>query len=217
MEILSGVELEETLLEQLISSGKSGHDVARAHHNDPGSNGFTFGNDRYHRSCELAKIALENHGFAVRRVGAALHATRGSLELHFATARAADVQIPSSFDTNTDTRKEAGRRNVMIQPSLEGIDEAAQPMRQIIHLVWSGNELNGLIAVHVGRLVASSDQRVVWNEIRRIDGIDSDRNADNELISTVSSNYADQEEPVLRLSVIQSSVTVGEQTHGVKK
>lgn len=217
MEILSNVDLEETLLEQLISSGRDGHDVARAHHNDPGSNGFTFGNDRYHRSCELAKIALETHGFAVRRVGAALHALRGSIELHFATARTSDVQAPSSFDMNTDARIAAGAKNFFVQPSLEGIDEALRYMTQIIHLVWSGNEVDGLIAVHLGRLVAFSDQRVVWNEIKRIDTTELDQSADKHLKSTASRDYADQDEPVLGLSVIPRVTPDGERTHGIEK
>lgn len=212
MEILIGLELEDELIEQLISSGRSGHEVAQAHHNDPGSNGFTFGNDRYHRSCELARIPLEKYGFNIKRMGAALHALRGTIELHFATARTSNVEIPASFDTNTDSRVAAAQSNAMIQLSLEGIEEAL-PRRQIFHWVWSGNEASGLIAVHVGRLVANSDHGVVWDVVRRIDGIELDLNATHDVPPVVSPNYADQEEPILKLSVIESSDIAGDRTH----
>ena len=65
MNVLSGVNLTDSLLAAFVACGRDGHNIALAHQNDPGSNGFTFGTDRYHRSCELLKDHLEAAGFTL--------------------------------------------------------------------------------------------------------------------------------------------------------
>lgn len=205
MEILKGVEIERELLERLVVSGQLGHEVALAHNNDPGSNAFTFGNDRYHRSCETSKLALEECGFHVRRSGAALYGIRNGVEIHFATARTADVHTPSSFDPNTDARIAAGLNNATVQQPFEGIDELLPPRRQILHVVWSGNDAIGLVATHIGRLVTFSETHVVWDEVSRIDRIDARRtNAEETSLDPVT--YADQIEPSLDLTAVPVTI-----------
>lgn len=201
MEILTGVDLEQGFLERLVAGGQLGHEVALAHNNDPGSNAFTFGNDRYHRSCETAKLDLEEYGFNVRRAGAALYGIRDGVEIHFATARTADVHTPSSFDPNTDARIAAGLKNATIQQPFDGIDELLPPRRQILHVVWSGNDAIGLVATHIGRLVTFSETHVVWDEVRRIDHIDTPRSS-AETTPLAPVTYADQAEPTLDLTAV---------------
>lgn len=205
MEILGGVDVEQALLERLVASGQLGHEVALAHNNDPGSNAFTFGNDRYHRSCETAKIALDEYGFKVRRAGAALYGIREGVEIHFATARTADIHARSSFDPVTDARVAAGLNNASVQPPFEGIDDLLPPRRQILHVVWSGNDAIGLVATHIGRLVTFSETHVVWDQVKRIDRIDMPR-SNTETMPLAPVTYADQAEPALDLTPMPMSI-----------
>jgi hypothetical protein len=211
MNVLSGVTLKDSLLAAFVSCGRDGHNIALAHQNDPGSNGFTFGTDRYHRSCELLKDPLEAHGFTLFSKGAGLRARKGDLELHFATAKTADVAAPSSFDNRTDSRVWAGQvnagygRKAMYTseyfPTLDGLGEDDLPSRRIIHTVWSGDQARGLIAVHVGRLITETPDTVVWGEVNRIDLDGVFVPAASGSIDKGGSTYSDQPEPDLGLTV----------------
>src|SRR4051794_34757582 len=101
MRISDGVDLEGSLVAALVSCGRTAHEIAQDHHLDLGSNGNTFGNDRYHRGAELAREALVDHGFTCHRRGAALIARRGSLELQFAVARGQDLRDAAAFDADS--------------------------------------------------------------------------------------------------------------------
>ena len=101
MDIGPGVTVEDELVLRLVGCGREAHDIARAHHNDPGSNGHTFGLDRYQRGTELAKGPLREYGFQVKRRGAGLLARRDDLELQFAVARGDDLNDPSDFDADS--------------------------------------------------------------------------------------------------------------------
>ncbi|WP_166793324.1 hypothetical protein [Cryobacterium lactosi] len=202
MEIISGVVVEDSLLAVFVEMGRLGHNIALAHHNDPGSNGFTFGVDRYQRSCELVKDELEAHGFRVRNKGAGLRATRDALELHFATAKTADVEASFSFDRTTDSRIDAGRSNSLVQSTLDGLDHVALPGRQIIHTVWSGNSTNGLIAVNVGRLVVENNETVTWSAVRRIDKNGVFEPSEAIVIEGAATTYIEQPMPELGLEAI---------------
>src|SRR5580700_11382658 len=101
MEIGPDVELDDELVKALVGCGRQGHRIAQAQDNEPGSNGFTFGTDRYQRSTELAVEILKDEGFAVSRRGAGLIARRVGLELQFAVARGADLSDPASFDADS--------------------------------------------------------------------------------------------------------------------
>lgn len=202
MEVIPGVHLEESLLVAFVDCGHQGHDTALAHHNDPGSNGFTFGVDRYQRSCELLKDPLEMHGFRVWSKGAGLRASRDDVELHFATARTADVESGFSFDRTTESRIEAGRFNSLVQPPLDGLSESDFPSRQIVHTVWSGNTTRGLIAVNVGRLIADGAESVGWEVVRRIDRDGEYAPSAEATVVRESRAYTDQPEPELVLDVV---------------
>jgi len=168
MEIGPDVELNEDLARSLVVCGREGHRIAQAHHNDPGSNGFTFGTDRYQRSTELAVDILKDQGFTVTRRGAGLVARRAGLELQFAVARGADLSDPASFDANSSpARRKAGASNVT-QLSFDGMPEpGAGP---IVHVVWSGTPEAGQTAVHAGRLVTGAEDRLDWAVLVRLDG-----------------------------------------------
>jgi hypothetical protein len=214
MEIIEGVEVEDSLLTVFVEMGRLGHDIALAHHNDPGSNGFTFGVDRYQRSCELLKDELEAHGFRVRNKGAGLRATRDALELHFATAKTADVEASFSFDRTTDSRVDAGRSNSVVQSTLDGLDYMALPGRQIIHTVWSGNSTDGLIAVNVGRLVVESNDTVTWSAVRRIDKNGVFAPSEAIVIDTAAPTYIEQPVPELGLeSIAREPLEANESRH----
>lgn len=205
MEIIPGADLEDSLLSAFVGAGRRGHEIAAAHHNDPGSNGFTFGVDRYHRSCELLKDDLEAHDFAVWNKGAGLRAARGELELHFATAKTANVEAPFSFDRMTDSRVDAARFN-SAQPPLDGLDHEDLPGRQILHVVWSGDPAEGLVAVHVGRLVEERAEFVSWEVVRRIDRAGEFTPADV-IVVEGSTTYVEQPIPELGLEAVAPSVS----------
>jgi hypothetical protein len=168
MSLLDQLDLHD-VVDALISGGGEGHDIAVAHSAERGSNAFTFGNDRYHRSSEITKELIEIAGFRPRMVGGGHRAERDGIELWFATARGVDVTQRASFDFTTDARVHAGTVNV--QPYMDGLGEEDLPTRTIIHVVWSGDSLNGMTAVHLGRLGTISPGSVDWRELVRIDSL----------------------------------------------
>ncbi|WP_176338521.1 hypothetical protein [Kocuria salina] len=208
MEILHGVDLDEALLGSCITAGRQGHEIALAHHNDPGANGFTFGSDRYHRSCELLKKALLAHGFRICSKGAALHARRGDVELRFATAKSPDLTAPSSFDMTTPSRLEAGNQNIAVAAQIEGLEELLPAARKIAHVVWSGDPGQGLTAVHIGHLVSLDEKHVQWSELKRIDSTNWATVPGLQQDDTTVVPYAHQQDPGLGLSVVEEEQEV---------
>lgn len=197
VEIGDGVELDDGLAHALIGCGRDGHRIAQAHHNDPGSNGFTFGTDRYQRSTELAIEVLKNEGFSTSRRGAGLIARREGIELHFAVARGTDLTDPASFDADSSpARRKAGAMNAN-QLTLDGMPEGeAEP---IFHVVWSGTPEAGQTAVHAGRLVTGAGDRLDWAVLVQLDGHASDNQ--QEVAEAVAvPTYTDQPEPTLILA-----------------
>lgn len=197
MEIGDGVELDDGLVEALIGCGRQGHRIAQAHHNDPGSNGFTFGTDRYQRSTELAIDVLRAEGFSTSRRGAGLIARRKGIELHFAVARGTDLTDPASFDADSSpARRKAGAANAN-QLILDGMPKGdAEP---IIHVVWSGTPDAGQTAVHAGRLVIGAGDRLDWAILVRLDEAASDIQQEATKAVTVPA-YVEQPEPILNLA-----------------
>ena len=194
MEIGPGVDLDDELVNALVRCGREGHRVAQAHHNDPGSNGFTFGTDRYQRSTELAVVVLREQGFSVTRRGAGLIARREGLELQFAVARGTDLSDPASFDADSSpARRKAGATNAT-QLAFDGM-----PQREagpIVHVVWSGTPEAGQTAVHAGRLVAGVGDHLDWSALIRLD---EPAHADqlDTAGAAAAPSYADQPEPAL--------------------
>ncbi|HIX00862.1 MAG TPA: hypothetical protein H9871_12060, partial [Candidatus Nesterenkonia stercoripullorum] len=45
----------------LVEAGRTGLETALVHHTAPWSNGYSFGSDRHHRSCEMAREAVQDH------------------------------------------------------------------------------------------------------------------------------------------------------------
>ncbi|MGV8965364.1 MAG: hypothetical protein ACOH2F_03720 [Cellulomonas sp.] len=167
MELENGAVVEDTLMRALVDCGAEAHAVARAHHNDPGSNGFTFGADRFHRAAQLSCEPLRDHGFKVTRRGAGLIARRDGLEIQFATAKPGDLHDPSNFDAGSSAaRRDVAALNTYVQPSLEGLPE---PPR-IMHVVWSGSLEDGLTALHIGRLIEERNGQLIWAELHLVYG-----------------------------------------------
>lgn len=216
MEILQGVDLDEVLLGACIMAGRQGHDIALAHHNDPGANGFTFGSDRYHRACELLKEALLAHGFRIYSKGAALHARRGDVEMRFATAKSPDLTAPSSFDMRTKSRLQAGMHNVALSVQVEGLEELLPTPAKIVYVVWSGDPGQGLTAVHIGHLVSFTDNDVQWEELKRIDSTDWTASIDLQQDDTTLVPYIHQQDPGLGLSVVAEEQE-GKRADGTEK
>jgi hypothetical protein len=197
MEIGPGVELEGKLLGALIACGREGHRVAQAHHNDPGSNGFTFGTDRYQRATQLAVEVLNDEGFEVVRRGAGLVARHGDLELQFAVARGTDLTDPASFDADSSpARRKAGAWNAH-QLTFDGMPQSQAAT--IVHVVWSGTPEAGLTAVHAGRLVTGAGDRLDWAVLVRLDDPASGSHAGTSHLPQVPS-YTEQPEPALHLA-----------------
>ena len=194
MEIGSEVDLDDGLVKALVRCGREGHRVAQAHHNDPGSNGFTFGTDRYQRSTELAIELLRDQGFSVTRRGAGLIARREGLELQFAVARGTDLFDPASFDADSSpARRKAGAMNAA-QLAFDGMPQ--RDAGPIVHVVWSGTPESGLTAVHAGRLVAGAGDRLDWSVLVRFDEPALADQQDTAGVAAAPS-YADQPEPPL--------------------
>ena len=194
MEIGPGVDLDDEMVNALVRCGREGHRVAQAHHNDPGSNGFTFGTDRYQRSTELAVVVLREQGFSVTRRGAGLIARREGLELQFAVARGTDLSDPASFDADSSpARRKAGAMNAT-QLAFDGMTQ--REAGPIVHVVWSGTPEAGQTAVHAGRLVAGVGDHLDWSALIRLD---EPAHADqlDRAGAGASPSYADQPEPAL--------------------
>jgi hypothetical protein len=194
MEIGSKVDLNMGLVQALVECGREGHRVAQAHHNDPGSNGFTFGTDRYQRSTELAAEILKDHGFGVTRRGAGLVARLEDLELQFAVARGADLSDPASFDAESSpARRKAGASNAY-QLTFDGMPEPQ--VGPIVHIVWSGTPEGGQTAVHAGRLVTTAGDRLEWAVLVRLDG-QSVQSMEPRVEVPAMASYSEQPEPTL--------------------
>lgn len=194
MEIGPGVDLDDELVNALVRCGREGHRVSQAHHNDPGSNGFTFGTDRYQRSTELAVDVLRDKGFSVARRGAGLIARREGLELQFAVARGTDLSDPASFDADSSpARRKAGATNTT-QLSFDGMPQ--RDAGPIVHVVWSGTPEAGQTAVHAGRLVAGAGDHLDWLALVRLDEPALADQPDTAGAAAAPS-YADQPEPAL--------------------
>jgi hypothetical protein len=187
------------IIDYLVEGGRAGHEIAVDHTAERGSNGFTFGSDRYHRSCEITKDAIQTLGFTPFMVGGGHRARRDGVELWFATAKAVDVHQRDSFDFSTDARLEAGTMNV--QPYLDGLQEEDLASRQIVHVVWSGDPINGLTAVHVGKLARISSKLVDWRELERIDLlVERSSRASAHRSARVATTYDAQPLPMLDLA-----------------
>lgn len=201
MQLGRAVSLGDDLLASLVGCGKAAHDIARAHHNDPGSNGHTFGLERYQRATELAKTPLVEHGFQVIRRGAGLIARRDDVTIQFAVARGDDLTDPAAFDADSSpARRRAGQSNAG-QLVLDGMPPL--PCDGVVHLVWSGNPIDGQTAVHVGRLVSPSlVERLTWEVLFRIDHIAHQTSAGPRPVSVALPSYLDQPEPVLELAFV---------------
>lgn len=197
MQIGPDVNFEDELISALVSCGREAHRVAQAHHNDPGSNGFTFGTDRYQRATQLAVEVLSDDGFKVARRGAGLVARRGDLELQFAVARGIDLTDPASFDADSSpARRKAGASNAN-QLTFDGMPESEAAL--IVHVVWSGTPEAGQTAVHAGRLVLGASDRLDWAVLVRLDDPVDQRREGVSPAPRVPT-YVDQPEPALRLS-----------------
>lgn len=202
------MEIEDDLVAALVRCGHEGHRVAQAHHNDPGSNGFTFGTDRYQRSTELAIEILRDGGFSVIRRGAGLIARREGLELQFAVARGADLSDPASFDADSSpARRKAGATNAT-QLAFDGMPQ--RDAGPIVHVVWSGTPEAGQTAVHAGRLVAGAGDRLDWSVLVRFDEPPLADQAGTAGVVAAPS-YADQPEPAL---VVAARSNIGHADEG---
>lgn len=198
MSLLAKLDLHP-LVDHLVEGGRAGHEIAVDHTVERGSNGFTFGSDRYHRSCEITKDSIHPLGFIPFMAGGGHRARLNGVELWFATAKGVDVSQRDSFDFSTDARLEAGTMNV--QPYLDGLQEEDLPSRQIVHVVWSGDSINGLTAVHVGKLARISSKLVDWRELERIDLlVERSARASVRGSSRVATPYDAQPLPVLDLA-----------------
>lgn len=196
VEIGTDVELDDDVVRALVICGREGHRVAQAHHNDPGSNGFTFGTDRYQRATQLAVEVLNDQGFRVVRRGAGLVARRGDLELQFAVARGTDLMDPASFDADSSpARRKAGASNAT-QLAFDGMPQ--REAASIIHIVWSGTPEAGQTAAHAGRLVTGAGERLDWAVLVRLDDLAA-RSPDESSSTANVPAYTDQPEPALHL------------------
>jgi len=166
MELAVGYSIEESLVEALIDAGRVAHAVAADHDASPGSNGFTFGADRYHRACELALEPLHDHGFTTHRVGAGLTASRNGTSLSFATARGHDLEDRAVFDPdNSKLRKQAIQINTTaVQDSLD----LGLPVPRMFHVVWCGNRSHGLTEVITGCLVGGRHTHMTWTDLHTV-------------------------------------------------
>lgn len=197
MDIGPDVALADSLITDLIECGRLAHEVAQAHQNDPGSNGFTFGTDRYQRATELAMGPLSDHGYNVGRRGAGLVARRDGYEVHFAVARGNDLYDPANFDAGSSP---ARRRAASVNSGQIPFDGMPGPMADdIVHVVWSGTSAAGLTGVHVGRLVVGAGDRLDWAILLRVDAGTSAVPATGTAADPVTT-YAQQPVPPLELS-----------------
>ncbi len=201
-----GLEIEDSLVSALVECGREAHRIAIAHQLDPGSNGFTFGADRYHRATELVTPILEDHGFTVRRQGGGMTAEKDGLQLQFATARGIDLRNRSHFDMDSSpARHRAALTNTYIQEPIPGIH--ASSTECVVHVIWSGDVDAGLTAVYVGKLISSS-QQLDWEDLIRVDHDGHEvslKNLDPAEIPVLS--YDEQPAPGFELGLIRQPET----------
>lgn len=207
MNIGDDVVLEDDLISALVDCGREAHLLAQAHHNDPGSNGFTFGTDRYQRGTELAAEVLMDHGFRVGRRGAGLVARHGCVEVQFAVARGTDLSDPSSFDADSSpARRRAGATNAL-QAALDGMPEPQTA--NVVHVVWSGTPEAGQIAVHVGRLFLGAGDRLDWSVLHRVDRVDGMTLPVQSQSNESLPSYIEQPVPAIQLTPKAASSDAG--------
>jgi hypothetical protein len=207
MEIGPDVVLDDSLIVALVACGRQAHEIAQAHQNDPGSNGFTFGTDRYQRGTELAVSPLVDHGYDVRRRGAGLRARRDDVEVHFAVARGNDLTDPANFDADSSpARRRAAHQNSGQMP-LDGMPGPAA--EHIVHVVWSGTPAAGLTGVHVGRLILGAGDRLDWAVLVPV-GDAASTAVVTGAASDVVTTYAEQPVPVLELSAREANAVSDE-------
>ena len=198
------LEISDVVQRAIVDGAREGHEVALAHDSDPGANPYTFGNDRYHRSCELIKQRLESFGLTPRMEGAGHRARAENYELWFSTARSIDVTDRSSFDFTSETKIEAGTANMATY--LPGMDHDSVPGREIVHVVLSGNNERGLTAVHLGRLISVGSRYVTWaDDLQRIDNIITQDAVATTEVTTTATSYLDQPEPLIPLEAVPAA------------
>ncbi|WP_372698717.1 hypothetical protein [Arthrobacter sp. JSM 101049] len=207
MKMSDGVEIEDSLIKELIRFGEKAHEIAKAHHLDPGSNNFTFGSDRYHRATELIIPALQEHNFRVTRKGGGLRATQEGLELHFGTARGADLRNRSNFDIDSSpARHRAGLANAFSQTAFDGLSEFNS--NSVLHVIWSGDVDAGLTAVYVGKLMTTSNQHLDWEDLIRVDNAGTELTLDRMPADAIPMpTYESQPEPTFELGLVAEEKT----------
>lgn len=204
MTLSERLEISDAVQRAIVDGAREGHGVALAHDSDPGANPYTFGNDRYHRSCELIKQRLESFGLTPRMEGAGHRARAKNYELWFSTARSIDVTDRSSFDFTSETKIEAGTANMAAY--LPGMDHDSVPGREIVHVVLSGNNEQGLTAVHLGRLISVGSRYVTWaDDLQRIDNIGTHDAVAVTKVTTTATSYLDQPEPLIPLEAVPAA------------
>ncbi len=152
MDLAPGYTIEDSLADALLHAGDVAHSIAVDNHAlRGGSNGFTFGAERYHRARQLARGPLEDHGFDLIQNGAGLMGRRGNLTLAFATARGRVSDGPVTFDTeSSQVRRDASVVNSIAFQ--DGLDLGLK-LPRVFHYVWCGTPTQGLTGVFTGCLV----------------------------------------------------------------
>ncbi len=197
MHLVRNVDIDDRLIAELVECGRQGHNIALDHSDDPGSNGFTFGVDRYQRSTELSLDVLVGAGFEVRRVGAGLMASRPEFELHFAVARGSDLRDPAAFDAaSSPARLRAAAAN-SAQATIPGLP--LPDIRPVVHFVWSGDPANGLTAAHLGCLVEASGGRLDWDPLVQVRDEHTRHGSDGGASERPKVTFVDQPMPELKL------------------
>lgn len=198
-----GLHLEDSLIASFVLCGRQAHDIALAHHLDPGSNGYTFGSDRYHRATELVSPILEDFDFRLKRQGGGLVAERDGLQLQFATARGVDLRNKSHFDMGASpARHRAASANTFVQEAIPGM--YAGLSLGVLHVIWSGDVESGLTAVYLGKLNSPSAQHLDWEDLVRIDSdgqtmqLDDISSAELTVLS-----YDEQPVPIFELGLLE--------------
>jgi hypothetical protein len=209
MTLVDRFGLSSALLRAIVDAGEEGHRIAVAHDSEPGANPYIFGTERYHRSSEIMKPALEVHGLTVWMDGAGHRARSDDYELRFCTAKSVDVQDRRSFDFTTEAKIEAGTTNMASY--LPGMDPETVPGRVIIHVVLSGDSERGLTAVHLGRLIAIGDRCVTWgDDLQRIDDLTAEQPRTVATETAPALSYDDQPEPLIPLELQPTAVEVND-------
>ncbi|GIG21747.1 hypothetical protein Cch01nite_24710 [Cellulomonas chitinilytica] len=193
MDLAPGYTIEDSLADALLHAGDVAHSIAVDNHALRGSNGFTFGAERYHRARQLARGPLEDHGFDLIQNGAGLMGRRGNLTLAFATARGRVSDGPVTFDTeSSQVRRDASVVNSIAFQ--DGLDLGLK-LPRVFHYVWCGTPTQGLTGVFTGCLVKLTGGRAEWAEVRVVYDAEPVGLGDDQDI--VETTYASQPEPEL--------------------